>query len=734
LAKEEILRDNQIIPIPYSDGVKVLNSIYDVKWRNTTKLKPKEVMGERASPKSGFRDYYLEREEDDSILTKIENRENVLIVGPPLAGKTRAVYQAFKGLTKTHDVIIPRCDHINAETFLVPKNWKFWRARILFLDDLHKYVEKNGFERLLRAFLNTDTIIVATCRSGIEYKSMGAKIGSGDIDPELIFGGSGIELKKITEGEGEKIADAVNIPWADVKFNHTIGSIFLPLREMEIRFNDCNPEEKTILRAIKLLFDSGIYRAKQFFPHEWIKIVCRKKYGLEGEEYDWNKWRERLEEKEFVKLEADGLWVEEVYLEYIVKLETEETELQILKVMSGVFSDIPEAIFLLGNKAYEFGTIELEKAELMKRAIEAYDEALKVYTYERFPMDYGMTQNNLGTAYSTLAEVEGKAENCKRAIEAYEEALKVYTYERFPMDYGMTQNNRGTAYRTLAEVEGKAENCKRAIEAYEEALKVRTYERFPMDYGMTQNNLGNAYSTLAEVEGKAENCKRAIEAYDEALKVRTYERFPMQYGTTQNNLGNAYSTLAEVEGKAENCKRAIEAYEEALKVYTYERFPMQYGTTQNNLGTAYRTLAEVEGKAENCKRAIEAYDEALKVRTYERFPMHYGMTQNNLGNAYSTLAEVEGKAENCKRAIEAYDEALKVYTYERFPMQYGTTQNNLGTAYSTLAEVEGKAENCKRAIEAYEEALKIYSEREYPEIFTVVERNLKLLRDFCGED
>ncbi|NIN68353.1 MAG: hypothetical protein GTO63_27330, partial [Anaerolineae bacterium] len=56
-----------------------------------------------------------------------------------------------------------------------------------------------------------------------------------------------------------------------------------------------------------------------------------------------------------------------------------------------------------------------------------------------------------------------KAENCKRAIGAYEEALRVRTYEDFPMDYGMTQNNLGNAYRTLAEVEEKAENCSKAI-------------------------------------------------------------------------------------------------------------------------------------------------------------------------------------------------------------------------------------------------------------------------------
>ena len=668
---------------------KRVNTIYDVKWKSTAELKPKEVMGERGSPRTGFRDYYSEREEDERILAKIENRENVLIVGPPLAGKTRAAYQALKSLSKPHDVIIPRCDDINAETFLVPRNWKCWRSQILFLDDLHKYVEKNGFERLLRAFLDREIPIVATCRSGIEYKKIEAKIGGGDIDPALIFGGSGIELKTIAEEEGKRIADAVNLPWANVKFNFngTVGSIFLPLREMEIRFGKCEREEKSILRAIKLLFDSGIYRAKQFFPHEWIKIVCRKKYGLEGEEYDWKNWRERLKEKEFVELEADGVLVEEVYLEYIVKLETEQTELQVLEEMSGVFADIPEAIFLLGNKAYEFGTVELEKAEFMKIAIEAYEEVLKVRTHDRFPMQYGGTQNNLGAAYSTLAEVEAKAENSRRAIGAYEEALKVYTRDRFPMDYGMTQNNLGNAYKTLAEVEGKAENSKRAIEACEEALKVRTRDRFPMDYAMTQNNLGNAYGTLAEVEAKAENCKRAIKAYDKALKVYTRDRYPMQYGTTKNNLGNAYRTLAEVEGKAENSKRAIEACEEALKVRTRDRYPMQYGTTKNNLGNAYVTLAEVEAKAENCNSAIEAYEEALEVRTRDRYPMDYGMTQYNLGNAYKTLAEVEAKAENSKRAIEAYEEALKIYT-----------------------------------------------ESEYPEIFPLVERNLKSVRDFCGED
>jgi hypothetical protein len=96
---------------------KLLNSIYDVKWKSTAKLKPKEVMGERASQKSGFHDYYSSRQEDDLILAKIENRENVLIVGPPLAGKTRAAYHAFKKLSKPHDVNTNMRSHKRRDVF-----------------------------------------------------------------------------------------------------------------------------------------------------------------------------------------------------------------------------------------------------------------------------------------------------------------------------------------------------------------------------------------------------------------------------------------------------------------------------------------------------------------------------------------------------------------------------------------------------------------------------------------
>ena len=70
-----------------------------------------------------------------------------------------------------------------------------------------------------------------------------------------------------------------------------------------------------------------------------------------------------------------------------------------------------------------------------------FKEALKVRTLAEFPMDYAMTQNNLGAAYSTLAVAEDKTDNCKKAIHAYEEALKVYNLDEFPEIYPLIKRN-----------------------------------------------------------------------------------------------------------------------------------------------------------------------------------------------------------------------------------------------------------------------------------------------------
>ena len=60
-----------------------------------------------------------------------------------------------------------------------------------------------------------------------------------------------------------------------------------------------------------------------------------------------------------------------------------------------------------------------------------------------------MIQNNLGNAYRDLAEVRDKEENLTGAIRAYEEALKIYTVEKYPLDYDFVMSNMRKAKQKM---------------------------------------------------------------------------------------------------------------------------------------------------------------------------------------------------------------------------------------------------------------------------------------------
>jgi hypothetical protein len=54
---------------------------------------------------------------------------------------------------------------------------------------------------------------------------------------------------------------------------------------------------------------------------------------------------------------------------------------------------------------------------------QAYEAALLERTRERVPLDWAMTQNNLGNALAALGERESGTATLERAVEAYEAAL-----------------------------------------------------------------------------------------------------------------------------------------------------------------------------------------------------------------------------------------------------------------------------------------------------------------------
>ena len=112
---------------------------------------------------------------------------------------------------------------------------------------------------------------------------------------------------------------------------------------------------------------------------------------------------------------------------------------------------------------------------------------------------------------------QGCLENCRLALEAYSNALQIYSLEEFPRLYATAQNNLANVYLTQGQRVDKTVNCMKAIMAAQKALSVFSLEDSPEDYGEAKGSLWLAYLTLTDIEYRAENCALALQACEERL-------------------------------------------------------------------------------------------------------------------------------------------------------------------------------------------------------------------------
>jgi tetratricopeptide (TPR) repeat protein len=272
------------------------------------------------------------------------------------------------------------------------------------------------------------------------------------------------------------------------------------------------------------------------------------------------------------------------------------------------------------------------------------------------------------------------------AIGVSRRALSLAPRPLRPLDWALTQNNLGSALWTLGGRESGTARLEEAVAAYRDALQERTRERVPLDWAMTQNNLGIALAGLGERESGTASLEQAVAAYRDALQERTRERVPLDWAMTQNNLGNSLQRLGGRESGTAWLEEAVAAYREALKEYTRERTPLQWATTQSNLGGALKKLGARESGTASLEQAVAAYRDALQERTRERVPLDWAMTQNNLGNALGTLGARASGTARLEEAVAAYRDALMEITRERVPLDWAATTGNQGVALRFLAE------------------------------------------------
>lgn len=690
-----------------------LYNYYSVIWKNSRKLAPKEILGERPCE-----EFYMKRTVDDLLLSRLENRQNILIIGQPLSGKTRAVYNAFKTSAKKYYVLVPRC--VPMPVFQIPTDYFFRKNKVIFIDDLQHYIEKqDNYHLLFRQAHIKNIPIIAACHSGKEFTKVKNKLTEQNLNIDIIFGSGLAEVEKITAETGRHVAEKLGMKWDSIKFNGTIGSIFMRLSEMERRFDNCDIVEKTVLRVLRNLYFAGITDDNNVIRTEWIKKASAK-FELSAKEFEWAGWLKSLEEKEFLKvLPGSKVWVEDAYLEHVVKPETDESMYEIFRKAIDIFFDDFEVLQFVGETIYDHALDDPQFLEYMNLAIEAFKRELELLEGSGQVSQLKKVKYSLGRAYWNLSQSLDTLENSKAAISYYNEMLQHVSKTGEPYEYANIKMKIGDAYQFLSFVGGIKENCLNAVSAFNEAIEILSSLPKPLDLSLAYNSLGSTYSLLAESGDAVENCKRSLKAFSDARKVRDRTGHPGHGSFTKFNTANTYMYLSGFEEKEKNLTEAIRLYNEYLTFEEVRKSARNTGGTLNNMGYAYMLLAGAVNKKENLLKALDIFREALTIRTREQMPIDYTETMCNIGETYRYLSEVEDKEENLFKAKEALLEALQLEEIHKHPMTYSTIKLNLGNVLLDLADLNGagsggpdREKGMKHLLEA-SEAASGYSESHY---------------------
>lgn len=212
--------------------------------------------------------------------------------------------------------------------------------------------------------------------------------------------------------------------------------------------------------------------------------------------------------------------------------------------------------------------IKGERGKNVEKAIELYEQAaITVYTQGTPLSDWAMTISNLAVAYFYRKKGERK-DNLERAIALYQQALTVYTPDKFPAQWEMTTLNLANAYAQPIEKQ-PIENIERAIKLYLDLLEVR--KPGTVQWANTVSNLGSAFSHRRKGDPK-KNLERAISFHEQALTVFTREGFPFDWAKTNYNLAGAYAYSKRL-NLIQEIKPAMDYFYKSRLVMTPQDFP-----------------------------------------------------------------------------------------------------------------------------------------------------------------
>jgi tetratricopeptide (TPR) repeat protein len=262
----------------------------------------------------------------------------------------------------------------------------------------------------------------------------------------------------------------------------------------------------------------------------------------------------------------------------------------------------------LGNSLEDLGERESSTGK-QDEAIKIYHEVLQVVTSTSAPLPWANAQENLCVALNRLAERDlmvgdtGPARSkLKGAVEACNEALKVYTLARTAKLWLGAKMTLGDALVDLGELTPETDELENAAAVYREVSTDDIRGVFPGLWATSKMGLGGALFqlglrevSLGWTEFAIGKFDQSIAAYNLALEESTRLRDEELEAKTNLNLGNCQAELATLTKSSVLMGDAIKSTQAAADAF-------QQAGDSSHLAIAQRRITTLRADLDELKR------------------------------------------------------------------------------------------------------------------------------------
>ncbi|MEZ4937817.1 MAG: tetratricopeptide repeat protein [Crocinitomicaceae bacterium] len=215
------------------------------------------------------------------------------------------------------------------------------------------------------------------------------------------------------------------------------------------------------------------------------------------------------------------------------------------------------------------------------KALEFYNEALKIHQEMKDPKLIAGTYNNIGIVYG----IQANYDECKKYM-----LKSLEIYEKMNDQDGIANSNNN-----LGNIHYYQGDYKPAIDYWIKSLKYKEANGEKLGMANTLNNIGNIYRDLKDYE-------KAIEYYSRSMKIYEELKDESGIGVCSYNMGNIYQEMGE---KA----KALKSLSQSLEIHEKLGNKRGIADAMNGIGGIYKERADYDNAMKYYQNALELHEE-----------------------------------------------------------------------------------------------------------------------------